>query len=639
MDTTTLKLLAKEYPTITEAAAEIVNLNAILALPKGTEYFFSDLHGEYEAFSQLLKTASGNIRDRIGQIFDSSVTEEERDFLAELICDPKRILKQVTKREDYRKWFHVYVYRLIEVIKAISEKYTRSKVRKKAPAEYVYIIDELLHVEYENKTLYYNSIIDSIYQTGMAEEFITGVCLMIRQLAVDSLHIIGDIYDKGPHADRLVDELMTMDELDIQWGNHDILWMGAACCNPVCVAQAICNSIRYNSFDFLEEGYGINLRALSIFAEKTYGDDPCTQFLPKTYDKNKYDPVDSNLAARMFKSMMIILLKEEGQLYRKHPEYQLNDRIVLERIDYAAGTIKLDGKVYELKDKNFPTVDPADPLRLTAEEKELMDIIISSFRHSERLQKHIKFLYTKGSMYRVVNGNLLFHGCIPLNEDGSLRMFVNGPLIYGGKEYLDLINEAIKNAVVSSKHPENDNMFRDFMWYLWCGPQSPLFGKSKMSTFEQYFIADKASHVEVRNPYYDWVDDPEICDMILERFGLSGENCHIINGHVPVKAGENPIKAGGKLFIIDGGISKAYHSSTGIGGYTLIFSSRNLLLAEHKPFVNSETFLTPKVTVVKHMEKRIIVNDIDRGEELRNDILLLERLIEAYRSGRIKEKY
>lgn len=639
MDTTTLKLLSKEYPTIKEAAAEIVNLNAILTLPKGTEYFFSDLHGEYEAFSQLLRSASGNIRDKIDQIFGNSVQERERAKLAELICDPGRIIKRVAKDEGYKEWFRVSVYRLVEVIKAISEKYTRSKVRKKAPEEFAYIIDELLHVEYENKSLYYNSIIDSIFNTGMSEDFIVGVCLMIQRLAVDSLHIIGDIYDKGPHADRLMDELMTFDDVDIQWGNHDVLWMGAACGNLVCVAQAVCNSIRYNSFDFLEDGYGINLRALSVFAEKIYAEDPCTQFMPKTFDENKYDPVDSHLAAKMFKSMMIILFKEEGKLYKKHPEYGLKDRIVLERIDYEAGKIELEGKWYELKDKNFPTIDPADPLRLTDEEEELMEVICSSFRHSDKLQRHVKFLYTKGSMYCCTNGNLLYHGCIPLNEDGSLWHYVNGPMMYGGKAYLDLINEAIKGAIVASKHPANENSFRDFMWYLWCGPRSPLFGKSKMSTFEQYFISDKTTHKEVRNPYYDWLENTEVCDMILEDFGLQGENSHIINGHVPVKAGENPVKAGGKLFIIDGGISKAYHTSTGIGGYTLIYSSNNLLLAEHKPFVDSSTFLSPKVTVVKHMANRVLVGDIDKGKELKEDILLLERLIDAYRSGRLKEKY
>jgi fructose-1,6-bisphosphatase-3 len=639
MDTTTLKLLSKEYPTIKEAAAEIVNLNAILTLPKGTEYFFSDLHGEYEAFSQLLRSASGNIMDKINQIFDASVTTVEKEWLTILICEPKRILKQEREKETYKEWFGDTVVKLIQVVKAISEKYTRSKVRKKAPQAFSYVIDELLHVEYENKTLYYDSIIDSIFDTGMAEDFITGICQMIQRLAVDSLHIIGDIYDKGPHADKIMEELITFGEVDIQWGNHDMLWMGAACGNRVCMAQAICNSIRYNSFDFLEDGYGINLRALSIFAEKTYGDDPCEQFIPKKFDENKYDPVDSKLAAKMFKSMMIILLKEEGQLYKQHPEYKLTHRIMLEKINYEAGTVTLDGATYELKDKNFPTVNPEDPLALTEEERELMEVISSSFLHSANLQRHVKFLYTKGSMYKVVNGNLLYHGCIPLNEDGSMWTIVNGPLVLYGKAYLDVITEGVKSAIVSAKTSKPDIRSRDFMWYLWCGPHSPLFGKSKMSTFEQYFIADKASHKEVRNPYYDWMENPDIIDSILENFGLQGDNCHIVNGHVPVKVGENPIKAEGKLFVIDGGISKAYHTSTGIGGYTLIYSSNNLLLAEHKPFVNGATYLLPKVAVVKHMEERILVGDIDKGKELREDIVLLERLIDAYRSGRIKEKY
>lgn len=638
MDKTTLKLLSKEYPTVMEAAAQVVKLNAILALPKGTEYFFSDLHGEHEAFIHLLKSASGNIKDKIDKLFEHSVQEKERLALAELIYYPEKQLKKKDKEaEDYEDWFRVTVYQLIEVVKCISEKYTRTHVRKKAPQEFAYIIDELLHVKYENKTLYYSTIIKSLLETGVGDEFIIGLCRMIRSTAIDVLHIIGDIFDRGARADLILDELMLYHDVDIEWGNHDIDWMGAACGNRVCMANVLVSSIKYNSFDFLEDGYGINLRPLAIFANEVYKDDKCKIFAPKRFDENKYDPVDAKLAAKMHKAMVVILFKLEGQLYKKHKEYQLLDRVMLEKINYEKGTITIDGRTYELKDKNFPTIDPKNPLQLTKKEEELMEMFAFSFRHSEKLQKHIRFLYSKGSIYKCYNNNLLYHGCIPFTKDGEFDEIELDGKKYKGKAYLDKINQIVKEALFSSNHPKKENHARDFMWYLWCGPKSPLFGKDRITHFEQYFVDDAQVKIEKRNPYYELIEDPKICDKIIQEFGLQVEHAHIVNGHVPVKIGENPIKAGGKLFIIDGGISKAYRSTTGIGGYTLIYSSNYLGLVEHQPYNGISEFSSPKVTTVEQMTTRLLIGDTDKGQDIQTEIKLLNKLIEEYRSGAMRE--
>lgn len=639
MDKNTLKILAKEYPNINKAAAEIINLNAILTLPKGTEYFFSDLHGEHEAFLHLLKSASGNIRDKIDQQFGNSLQEKERAELAEVIGYPKEIIKEFAKSdaEIYKEWFRVTVYRLIEIIKVVSEKYTRSKVKKRAPEEFAYIIDELLHVEYDNKALYYSSIVDAIFETGMEEDFLIGICQMIREIAVDSIHIIGDIYDRGAHADLIMDELMKYKEVDIQWGNHDICWIGAAVGNLTCIANVVCSSIRYNSFDFLEDGYNINLRALTTFASEVYAQDDCLIFEPKCYDQNKYDPVDRTLAAKMHKAMVIILFKLEGQLYKKHPEYNLSDRIMLEKIDYEKGTIEIDGELYDLEDKKFPTILPSEPLALTEKEEELMEILAASFRHSEKLQKHIKYMYAKGGMYKCVNNNLLYHGCIPFTEDGEFEKCIIDNKEYSGKAYFDKLNEIVKKAMFSSHHYDVECMERDFIWYLWCGEKSPLFGKNRMTLFEQYFVKDDKVATEIRNPYYDLIEQEHICNKILLEFGLDVQKAHILNGHVPVRIGENPIKANGKLFIIDGGISKAYHAKTGIGGYTLISTSNHLLLVEHKPFEKSSVYEAAKVDIVERRAKRMLVGDTDKGKELREYIEMLEELLVEYRTGSLKE--
>ena len=641
-----LKLLAKEYPNIESASEEIINLNAILSLPKGTEYFFSDIHGENEAFIHILRSASGIIRTKIDDTFQQSVSEQERSNLASLIYKPEKELLRIKEQEPYfDDWCKITIYRLIKVCKAVSSKYTRSKVRKRIPNGFQYIVEELLHTDdVENKTHYYNEIINAIIDIDMAEKFIIAICDLIGQLSIDKLHIIGDIFDRGPHADLIMNELMRIYNVDIQWGNHDISWMGAIAGNWALAANVIRLGISYNNFDLLEDGYGINLRSLSVFAAKVYQDDPCTLFIPHILDENKYDPVDISLAAKMHKAIAVIQFKVEGQLIRRHPEYEMDDRLLLDKVNFSEGTITIGGKKYELKDKLFPTVDPENPLELTAEEKELMNTISASFRHSEMLQEHIKFLYSHGSMYKIVNSNLLYHGCIPMDKGGNFTLTKFGSKACSGREYLEFIDSQVRKAYFGKSGTDEKNNAKDFMWYLWCGAKSPLFGKDKMAAFEKYFIAEPKLHAEETNPYYKQINDRSICEKILVEFSLSAENAHIINGHVPVKIkeGESPIKGGGLLFMIDGGISKAYHSQTGIGGYTFIFNSRYLALAEHKPYEISESGTIPKeqspvIHIVELMKNRVLVSDTDEGAEMVERINELKLLLKAYRSGSIKE--
>lgn len=641
-----LNLLAKEYPNIESASEEIINLNAILSLPKGTEYFFSDIHGENESFIHILRSASGIIRTKIDDTFQQSVSEQERSNLASLIYRPEKELLRIKEQESYfDDWCKITIYRLIKVCKAVSSKYTRSKVRKRIPNGFQYIVEELLHTDdVENKTHYYNEIINAIIDIDMAEKFIIAICDLIGQLSIDKLHIIGDIFDRGPHADLIMNELMRIYNVDIQWGNHDISWMGAVTGNWALSANVIRLGISYNNFDLLEDGYGINLRSLSVFAAKVYQDDPCTLFIPHILDENKYDPVDISLAAKMHKAIAVIQFKVEGQLIKRHPEYEMDDRLLLDKINFSNGTITIDGKTHELKDKLFPTVDPENPLELTAEEKELMNTISASFRHSEILQKHIKFLYSHGSMYKIVNSNLLYHGCIPMDKDGDFTLAKFGDKACSGREYFEFIDSQARKAYFGKSGSEEKNNAKDFMWYLWCGAKSPLFGKDKMAAFEKYFIAEPELHAEEMNPYYKQINDRSICEKILVEFNLSPENAHIINGHVPVKIkeGESPVKGGGLLFMIDGGISKAYHSQTGIGGYTFIFNSRYLALAEHKPYEISEngTFSkeqSPAIHIVELMKNRVLVSDTDEGAEMAERINELKLLLKAYRSGSIKE--
>lgn len=641
-----LRLLAKEYPTVKAAAAEVVNLRGILSLPKGTEYFFSDLHGEHQAFIHALKSASGIIRQKIDDLFQKSVPERERTALAALIYEPERELLQAHLREpDWDEWCKITIYRLVEVCKAVSSKYTRSKVRKKMPEVFRYTMDELMFFDDdENRTQYYSEIVGAIVDCGMEESFIASLCVSIQRLSVDKLHIIGDIFDRGPHADAIIDELMRSYDVDIQWGNHDISWMGAVTGNWACIANVIRLGISYNTFDLLEDGYGINLRPLSVFASEKYKDDPCDIFTPHILDQNKYDPVDVQLAAKMHKAIAMIQFKVEGQLIGRHPEYGMDDRVLLTKIDYDRGSITLEGGDYPLRDTLFPTVDPHDPLRLTAEEEKLMMTIAASFRHSDLLQKHTRFLYSHGSMYRRVNSNLLYHGCIPLREDGELDTVTFDGREYRGRAYFEYIDEMVRRAYFGKSGSEEKHRARDFLWYLWCGAKSPLFGKSKMAAFENYFVEDAEVRRERMNPYYRLVERQDVCEMILREFCMDPESSHIINGHVPVKIkqGESPVKGGGKLFFIDGGMSKAYQSQTGIAGYTFIFNSRFMALAEHKPFIpEGEDGVpvenSPTVHIVEAMKERVRVADTDTGRELAARIEELSALLDAYRNGTIKE--
>ncbi|MDE7298224.1 MAG: fructose-1,6-bisphosphatase, partial [Lachnospiraceae bacterium] len=581
-----LKLMAKEYPTIDSVASEIINLSAIRSLPKGTEYFFSDLHGEYEAFLHMLKSASGTIMKKIELVFGKTIQSSEREALANLIYYPEKEMKSLRSAGRITdEWKRLTIYRLILVCEAVSAKYTRSRVRKRIPGDLVYILDELLNVTDDvNKDFYYDEIINTIIGTGIAENFIASLCRLIQSLAIDRLHIIGDIFDRGPRADIIMDELLSMHHVDIQWGNHDISWIGAAAGCQALIANVIRISMRYNNFDVLEDGYGLNLRALAVFAGETYKEDDCALYFPNTLDDNIYDPVDTRLAAKMHKAITMIQLKLEGQLMEKYPEWEMQDRNLFAKIDPANGSVEIDGVVYELLDKNFPTVNPDDPLALSDGETELMAVLASSFMHSKRLNEHIKFLLSKGSMYKVCNGNLLFHGCIPMDENGGFQSVCIGGGDYSGKALLDKIDKIVNKAYFPDTDPGEKEYACDFMWYLWCGPRSPLYGKDKMAFFERYFIGSEELHTEHYNSYYSFSEDPAVCCKILKMFGLDENRGHIVNGHVPVKIknGESPVKANGKLFVIDGGISKAYQKATGIAGYTLIYDCHSLSLAEHK---------------------------------------------------------
>ena len=637
-----LKLMSREYPTLESASSEIVNLMAICGLPKGTEYFFSDLHGEYEAFIHLLRSSSGIIREKIKETFGHIISEEDEIQLANLIYYPDRQIAKLKQEQNYTEdWQRIALYRLVRICKEVSSKYSRSKVRKKMPPEFAYAIDELLHVDYndDNKKVYYSEIIRSIIDTQMADSFIIALCRLIQNLTIDNLHIIGDIFDRGPRADIIMEELMQFHDVDIQWGNHDISWMGASTGNPACICNVLRIAISYNGFDVLEDGYGINIRPLSMFAAKVYSDDPCERFMPRILDQNIYDAVDPGLAAKMHKAIAVIQFKVEGQIIRRHPEYEMDSRILLTAIDYQRGTVVIEGKEYPMMDMEFPTIDPSDPLKLSEEEEELLHTLTLSFCHSALLHKHIKFLYSNGSMYKCCNSNLLYHGCIPMKEDGSFdEMAVNGKA-YKGRALMDFIDKQVKKAYFLPDQDPEKEASRDFMWYLWSGAKSPVFGKDKMTIFEHYFVEDKEASRERMNPYYKLSVQEKYCDMILEEFGLTTTGSHIINGHVPVKIkdGETPIKAGGKLFIIDGGLSKAYQGKTGIAGYTLIFNSRHLALAEHKPF-DPKKESTPKVSIVEKMRKRIMVADTDDGKELARRIEDLKELVAAYRKGALKER-
>lgn len=644
-----LRLLSKEFPNSRKAGAEIINLKAICALPKGTEYFFSDIHGEYESFSHLLRSSSGIIRAKIEETFGNMMSDKEQLELANLIYYPRETINNYRHDEDASKdtlneYQKIAINRLIAICKVVSSKYTRSKVRKKMPADYAYAIDELLHLDMNdsNKKLYYQEIISGIVEIDSADEFIIALCELIQNLTIDSLHIIGDIFDRGPRPDLVMEEIMNFHDVDIQWGNHDIDWMGAACGNTACIANVLRIGTGYNSFDALEDGYGINLRPLSMFAASVYAGDPCDNFRPHLLDENKYDSVNPDLAAKMCKAISIIQLKLEGQLIKRHPEYDLKNRLLLDKVDYSKGEVNIGGKKYKLSDTFFPTIDPENPYELSDGEKELMRTLQFSFMHSQLLIKHVQFLYSHGAMYRTINNNLLFHGCIPMDEKGGFAYMKTKDGRFCGKELMDYLNVKIHDAFFLDPRDDQDKKQDavDLMWYLWCGPRSPLFGKDKMTTFEHLFLKkEKALCTEKLNYYYDFCSKEEYADKILKEFGLDPEWAHIINGHVPVKTkkGESPVKAGGKLFIIDGGLSKAYHEQTGIAGYTLIYNSHHLALAAHKPYVKGQEN-TPAIQVVERTKKRILVKDTDVGKGLLKQIQDLKELLAAYESGLIREK-
>ena len=644
-----LKLLSKQYNNIEQVSEEIINLQAILNLPKGTELFLSDIHGEYGSFSHILNNGSGIIKNKIEDIFSNQITEQERSALATLIYYPEEKLVLIKKEvKDIKDWYSIALYRLIEVARVVSSKYTRSKVRKAMPKGFDYIIDELLHLQGSgpDKETYYKQIIKSIIELDRADEFIVAISNLIKRMAIDHLHVLGDIFDRGPNAKLVIDTLMKFHSLDIELGNHDILWMGAACGNKACIANAIRICSRYDNIGTLEEGYGINIRPLTTFALNTYSNDECQKFMPKIFDYNKYIGSDEISIAKLHKAIAVIQLKLEGQIIMKHPEYEMDSRLLLDKIDYKKGTVKIEGKTYKLNDKNFPTIDPKDPYKLTKEEDEIISRLQESFKNSETLNKHISFLYSKSSIYKCFNSNLLFHGCIPMEEDGEFtKVNILGKTL-SGKEYLDFIDKNIRIAYLEKDNIDKNTDINDFMWYLWCGPKSPLFGKEKAATFERYFVEDKETHKEKKNPYFVLNEKEEICINILKEFGLEGKNSHIINGHIPVKEkdGESPIRANGKLLVIDGGFAKSYRSQTGRAGYTLTYNSYGLILAANEPFDSKAEAIREGIDIkydimVNEKEtERKNVADTDIGKQLQEEIDDLKLLLQAYKEGKIKQQ-
>lgn len=643
-----LKLLSKTYKNIQEASTEIINLEAILNLPKGTEHFVSDIHGEYLAFSHILRNASGVIKNKIDHTFGGYVSPEERSTLATLIYYPEEKLDYIKKHEsDMDSFYKKTLHRLITLLSVATVKYTRSYVRKQIPKEFSYIIEELLFGDTvaQAKGEYKDKIIQTIIETGVADDFIIKMCDLITRISVYRLHVLGDIFDRGPSADQVLDMLMDYHSIDIQWGNHDILWMGAACGNLSCIANVIRICTRYDNLHTLEIGYGISLRTLLTFALQAYADDPCEHFTPRVAAENSMSSTDYDALAKICKAIAIIQFKLEGQMIKSHPHYEMDSMRHLHNIDFDKKTVMIDGVEYEMNDCNFPTIDPADPYKLSSDEQAVMDQLQEEFLESKNLQTHVSFLFSKGSMYRKYNGNLLFHGCMPLNSNGSFMPIMTAEGPKKGKEWFDYAEQVVRRGYVASKHHNvNGNRDIDFFWYLWCGYKSPLFGKKKITTFERLFIDDKETWKEEKNPYYRLMDNVGVVEDILEEFGLDREKGHIINGHMPVKAGSDPVHAAGRAFIIDGGFSKAYQKETGIAGYSLILNSLGFILASHEPFVSKEKAIVDEIdihstTVAKEgATKRLYNSDTDNGIEMRKQIDDLKLLLYAYREGMIIQK-
>ena len=653
-----LQLLSQSFPTIADAAKEIINLEAIMNLPKGTEHFLADLHGESEAFQHVLKNASGNIKRKVNELFGNTIRESEKKELCTLIYYPEEKLELIKAQEtDLDDWYRITIHQLVRVCRDVSSKYTRSKVRKSLPEDFSYIIEELLHERTDDidKAAYVAVIVNTIISTGRADDFICAICNVIQRLAIDQLHILGDIYDRGAGAHKIMDTLRQYHSWDIQWGNHDILWMGASAGNDACICNVLRLCLRYANLSTIEE-YGINLVPLATFALEVYGDDPCEEFIPRVLPGNEMDEKTRFLTAKMHKAIAVLQFKSEAQIFKRHPEWQMEDRCLFDHVDYEKGLCKLDGKTYKMGSCHFPTVDPASPNKYTDEETLLMQKLHHSFRISEKLHKHIRTMLSHGCMYAIHNSNLLFHASIPLNDDGSLKEVEIYPgKKYSGKDLMHNIGMLIRAAFQTNSAsgelaaaPEEypREYARDYFLYLWCGKDSPLFDKSKMATFERYFLKDVETFKEEKGNYFKLRLDEAVCDRILDAFEVKGENRHIINGHVPVHAskGENPIKAGGRLMVIDGGFSEAYHKETGIAGYTLVYHSRGFQLVQHEPFTSArdaivrETDIKSTIQIVEMSAHRMLVADTDKGEELRSQVHDLKELLYAYRHGIITEK-
>ena len=647
-----LKMLSRQYPTVRAAGTEIINLQAIMNLPKGCEHFISDVHGEYEAFLHILNSCSGVVRERLDFLYQDTMPRAKLDQLATLIYYPEEKMEELRPQiEDLDEWYRITLNRLMEVCRLVTARYSRSKVRKAIPADYTYIIEELLHTHSEeiDKQDYYKNIITTIVDIGQAPDVIVAVCELIKWAAVDHLHLVGDIFDRGPRADIIMDSLLHHHSVDIQWGNHDILWMGAASGSRTLVATVLANSIHYNNLEVVETGYGISLRPLSVFANEVYKDCNVSRFAVKLTGDNagRYSEKDKLLSARMHKAITMILFKLEGQKIQRHPEYNMDDRLLLDKIDYETKSICINGITYPLEDTDFPTVDPKNPYELTAEEESVIDQLTASFERSEKLQEHVRFLYSKGSLYKIYNGNLLFHGCIPLDENGELMSFRLDDKERKGKEFLDFVDTSARQAFYHKRNSQERKLGMDLLWFLWAGRNSPIFGRDRMTTFERRLIKDESAWTEPKNAYYTLYQDPAICDMILKEFGLEGPHCHIINGHVPVKAkkGESPIKGGGKLIVIDGGFCKAYQSTSGIAGYTLIYNSHSFRIVSHQPFAGREKAIrenfdiASSTEIFERLDGRQKIKETDIGRDLQTQIDDLRALLNAYRDGVVQEDH
>ena len=644
-----LRVLGEKYPTIAAASSEIINLEALLRLPKGTEHFMSDLHGENEAFIHILNSASGVIREKIDTVLGEGGPDTERAELATLIYYPNQKLPELKERQtDLDAWYRKNLLWLIQLCRFVSSKHTRDHVRRCLPANCGHIIDELLHAHFEDhdKDLYYGQIIDSIIRHDRADAYIVRFCEVIKRLAVDRLHIVGDLFDRGPRPDQILDRLIEHHDVDIQWGNHDVVWMGAAAGSPICIFTVLKTTVAYNNLATLENGYGINLRPLEHLAEHLYAHTDIELWRPHIDPRTSPGPEAIARTARMHKAVTILMLKLEAQVIARNPDFECTRRDYLNQIDYKAGTVRCGGKVYPLRDPEFPTVDPACPSRLTAQEEDVLQGLVRSFQESERLQRQVKFLYAKGAVYKVFNSNLLFHGAVPMTEDGAFAAETFEDKSYSGKALFDYCDRRAREGYFAAPDSPRRQAGQDFLWYLWCGRLSPIFGRSAMTTFERLYIDDPATHTEVKNPYYRYIQYPETADRILKEFGLTGEGCHIINGHVPVRAieGESPVKGGGKIIVIDGGFCRAYHSRTGIAGYTLVYNSRGLTLRTHQPFESAEKAIREDEDIASRSEQiyvapqRILVRDTDEGAEKRALISDLEHLLDAYQVGLLREQ-